>query len=92
VNDWKVELRPVARRGLRELPDGPRQAAADLIAELAESGPKLTSAIEMRANPNTWRIAFYDRYRMVYQVSQRGKQIIVTRIGLRSVVYRGMKH
>ena len=45
-----------------------------MIEEMTEEGPELLSAIEIRANPDTWRLRFHDRYRMIYQVSKDRKQ------------------
>jgi mRNA-degrading endonuclease RelE of RelBE toxin-antitoxin system len=76
---------------LRQLDDGPRQAAQDLIEEMTEEGPELLSAPELRASPDTWRVRFHDRYRMIYQVSKDRKHIYVTGIRTRRVAYKGMK-
>jgi mRNA-degrading endonuclease RelE of RelBE toxin-antitoxin system len=91
VNGWQVELTPSARRELRHLEDGPRQAALELIADLAED-PALVPAIELDANPNNWRARFHhDRCRMVYQISSSRKHILVTRIRPRPTAYESMK-
>jgi hypothetical protein len=47
VNGWTVELTTSAQREFRQLEDGPQQAAAELIADLAED-PSLVPALEMR--------------------------------------------
>jgi mRNA-degrading endonuclease RelE of RelBE toxin-antitoxin system len=88
---WKVELSNSARRELRQLDDGSRQAAAELLEELAED-PALVHAIELRGKPDTWRARFHhDRYRMIYQISKGRRHIRVTRIRARPTAYEGMK-
>ena len=91
MNGWKVEVRPRARKDLRELSEGPRRAALDLFAELMELGPGLEGAIELRANPGTWRVRFHDSYRMLYSASRTRRQILVTRIKPSANAYEGMK-
>jgi mRNA-degrading endonuclease RelE of RelBE toxin-antitoxin system len=93
VNGWNVELRPLARRQLRLLPEGPRQAALDVFDELRELGPALVEAIRMRGYVETWRVRFHhDAYRMVYQVSRTRRHTVVTRMRPRPIAYEGMKH
>ena len=88
---WTVELRPGARRACRQLEDGPRQAASELIQDLTED-PALVSALEMRGMPNTWRARFHHvRYRMIYQISKAEKRIVVTYIRIRPIAYLGLK-
>ena len=36
MNAWTVELRLAAKRGLRAIEEGPRQAAVDLLKDLIE--------------------------------------------------------
>ena len=90
MNSWSLELRPSARRDLRQLGDGPRQAAIDLLQDLADD-PTLVPAIELRASPQIWRARFHQDYRMIYQVAKSAKRIIVKPIRLRPTVYKGMK-
>jgi mRNA-degrading endonuclease RelE of RelBE toxin-antitoxin system len=88
---WKVDISKSAQRELRQLDDGPRQAAAELLEDLAED-PALADAIELRGKPDTWRARFHhDRYRMIYQISRGRKHIRVTRIRARPTAYEGMK-
>ncbi len=91
MNGWKVELRPSAKREFRQLEDGPRRDAEELIADLREQGPAIITAIELRGHPDTWRARFHDGYRMIYRVSRSRKHILVTRIRSRPLAYEGMK-
>jgi len=91
VIGWTIELRKSAQRELRQLEDGPKRAAEELLQDLAE-GPTLVTAIEMRGNPGVWRARFHhERYRMIYQISRGRKHILVTRIRPRPTAYEGMK-
>jgi mRNA-degrading endonuclease RelE of RelBE toxin-antitoxin system len=97
VSSRIFELKPAARRELRQLDMGPRQEAIALILELADEGPRIAGAIELRAielraNPDLWRVRFHDGYRMIYRVVQSRKLISVLRIRPRLTAYKGMKH
>lgn len=92
MNGWQVEVTPSAQRELRQLlEDGPRQAALELIEDLAEE-PAMIPALELDANPGNWRVRFHhDRYRMISQISRSRKHILVTRIRPRPIAYESMK-
>jgi mRNA-degrading endonuclease RelE of RelBE toxin-antitoxin system len=90
VNGWTVALTRAARRDLHLLQGGPQQAATEILEDLAED-PELVPAIELRRNPNVWRIRFHNNYRMIYQLSRAEKRIIVVRIKSRDKAYEGMK-
>ncbi len=93
MSDWRVELRPAARKDQRQLEDGPRRSAAFILEELAEEGPELSGAIPMRGYNDTWRVRFHnERFRMVYRVIRSRKVIAVLRIRPRSTAYEGLKH
>jgi mRNA-degrading endonuclease RelE of RelBE toxin-antitoxin system len=90
VNGWKIELSKLARREFRSLDDGPRQAAAALIADLGED-PEVVPSIELRGKPQIRRARFHnDRYRMIYQIARSGKRVIVKRIRPRATAYEGI--
>ena len=63
VNGWTVELTTSAQREFRQLEDGPQQAAAEPIADLAED-PSLVPSLEMRANPQIRRARFHQGQRV----------------------------
>jgi mRNA-degrading endonuclease RelE of RelBE toxin-antitoxin system len=90
---WTVELTAKARREYRLLDEGTKQAAVELLQDLAEEGPLMIPAIELRGNPDTWRVRFNgERYRMLYMVSRSRKRILVIRIRPRPTAYDGMKN
>jgi len=90
VTGWTVELTKAAQRQFRNLESGPRQAAAELIADLAED-PSIVPSIELRGKPHIRRARFHhDRYRMIYLIARAGKRIIVKRIRPRPTAYEGI--
>ena len=92
MTGWTVQLSKVARRDLRQLDEGPRQAALELLDDLRELGPALIPAIELRHYPDTWRARFHhELYRMLYLVAKGQKRIIVKRIRPRPTAYIGLK-
>jgi hypothetical protein len=44
VNGWTVELRPDARKSLRQMDDGARRDAIDMLEDIREEGLLLTNA------------------------------------------------
>jgi mRNA-degrading endonuclease RelE of RelBE toxin-antitoxin system len=90
---WTVELNRRASKDFRELDFNGKESARDMMAELEEEGPAIHGAIEMRANPDTWRVRFNnERYRMIYRVSRGRKEILVTRMRPRRIAYKGMRN
>jgi mRNA-degrading endonuclease RelE of RelBE toxin-antitoxin system len=92
VNGWKVELSPTAQREFRQLAEGPKRDAEEVIEDLREQGPALVQAVQLRGYPDLWRVRFHETYRMVYQVSRSRKHIFVTRMRPRRIAYKGMRH
>ncbi len=89
---WTVKISPVASKAYKNLEEGPKRDAAELLSDLEED-PTQVRAIELRANPGTWRVRFHhDRYRMIYQISKARKCIFVIRIRPRPTAYLGMKN
>lgn len=92
MKNWTLKLTAGARKNLRELDEGPKRDAAELLHELEED-PFSVPAIQLRSHaPGTMRARFHGTYRMVYQISKSEKRVIVLRIKPRGTVYRGMKH
>jgi hypothetical protein len=59
VTDLTVELRPPARKNLRRLLPGVREAALQIIEELREQGPALVKAFHLRGYKDTWKVRFH---------------------------------
>ncbi len=92
MTPWRVELTKSAKRELRELEEGPRREAGELIQDLAVDPTNIPGAIELRANPNHWRIRFHHNYRILYFIAKAQRRVIVRRIRPRPIAYKGIKH
>lgn len=89
---WKVDLTNSAQRDIRQLPDGPKSEALDIVEALIEDGPEAVPTIEMEHYPGRHRTRFYrEAYRMIFDVLERRKSIRIVRIRPRSTAYRGLK-
>jgi mRNA-degrading endonuclease RelE of RelBE toxin-antitoxin system len=65
---WTVEKTTEAEKQFNDLSRTLKQSANDILDELAENGPTIFGAIEMRNNTNSWRVSFAQGFRMVYRV------------------------
>ena len=88
---WTIEKTTEAERQFNDLSRTLKQSANDIMDELAENGPAIFGAIEMRNNPNSWRVRFARGFRMVYRVFEKQRKILITRIGPRGTVYKGLR-
>ncbi len=89
---WKVSLRPLARKQLRQL-DGPQQEEVrDILLDL-EEGYFPDGAIQLEDHPRFERAKFYrEAYRIVYRVNQRNRIVKVSHIGKRDAgTYKGFQ-
>jgi mRNA-degrading endonuclease RelE of RelBE toxin-antitoxin system len=92
VNGWTIELSKSARREFRLLDEGAKQDAMEILQDLAEEGPVVVPAIELKKYPDAWRARFHhERFRIVYLVSRTRKRIVVIRIRPRPIAYVGLK-
>jgi mRNA-degrading endonuclease RelE of RelBE toxin-antitoxin system len=89
--NWAVTLKESARRELRQLDKELREDALSIFLELTEQGPAIHGAIELRNNPDVWRVRLGASNRIVYRVHAGKHTIRVIRIRCRSVVYRGFR-
>lgn len=85
---WTVEKTTEAEKQFNDLSRTLKQSANDILDELAENGPTIFGAIEIRNNTNSWRVSFAQGFRMVYRVFENQRKILVTRIGPRGTVYK----
>lgn len=83
---YAVELRPAARRSLREFP---RSDVVRLVAaiESLSANPRPRGVKKLAGIDNLYRIRVGD-YRVVYQIHDDRLVILVVRIGHRREVYR----
>lgn len=88
--NWVVRKTRRAQKELEAISRELREEANEIMNELGEDGPAIFGAMQMRSNPNTWRVRF-GGFRVVYRAMERKREILVTRIGPRATVYRGLK-
>jgi mRNA-degrading endonuclease RelE of RelBE toxin-antitoxin system len=88
---WTVERTTEAEKQFNDLSRSLKQSANDILDELAEDGPAIFGAIQMRNSPNSWRVRLDGGLRIVYKVFEKQRKILVTRIGPRSSVYKGLR-
>jgi mRNA interferase RelE/StbE len=81
-----VLLRPAAERDRRALPSEIRQRVnATLLALEQESRP--AGALKLTGLRNRWRLRIGD-YRILYEIDDTARQVLILRIAHRRDVYR----
>jgi mRNA-degrading endonuclease RelE of RelBE toxin-antitoxin system len=87
--EWKVSILPSARRELDKLSEAVRNEAIAEIISLGDD-PFPQGHVELRRNPGMYRVRFYRKqYRIIYQVSEKQRKVIVVRVRLRPTAYIG---
>ena len=87
---WTVRIPRSVQRELDQLPDNVWKEAIATITELKED-PFPHGSIPLRGHTDLYRIKFYrDEHRIVYQVSEKQRRVIITRVRSRSAVYEGL--
>ena len=89
---WTVNYHRAALEDFDKLAKAQKAEVLALVEELEEEGPAIHGAIELRSNPDNWRVRFDDgKSRMVYRVSKGKRRIIINRLKPRGVVYKGLR-
>lgn len=89
---WAVKFNRKSNNDFEALTKAQKLEILALIEELQEDGPAIAGAIQLRSNQNTWAVRFDNaRYRMIYEVSKAKRQIILSRMQPRGVVYKGLR-
>ncbi len=87
---WEVILEPLAEKDLDQLRGAVRR---DAIATLKTLPFEPYLGEPMRRYKNLYRVYFgNDRFRLIYAVDQRRKQITVTKMQSRDKVYKGLRN
>ncbi len=86
--DYGVTFTRAARDDLARVPVTDRRRITDRIGRLAVN-PRSVGAEKLAGFPRTYRIRSGD-YRVIYQVDDGGRTVMVERIGHRRDVYRGL--
>jgi mRNA interferase RelE/StbE len=83
---YSVVLAPVADRQFRKLPILLQKQLKPEIDALA-SDPRSEGTVKVKGEPNLYRIRV-GRYRIVYYVLDRDREVMMVKIGHRREVYR----
>ena len=77
---------PAAKRALRKLPPEIRQKIGPVLEHLRES-PRPAGAEKLSGHERRWRVRVGD-YRVVYEIYDEKKQVVVVAAGHRGSIYR----
>jgi mRNA interferase RelE/StbE len=83
---YAVNIRPAAQRQFARLPTNIRKAVGSELEGLAEA-PRPHGCRKMVGSTNGYRIRVGD-YRVIYEIDDAARVVLVTVIGHRSEVYR----
>jgi mRNA interferase RelE/StbE len=84
---YHIELRRLAQRGLDKLPKKDFNAVIEAVKGLADTPrPK---GVEKIKSAGLWRVRQRD-YRIVYDIDDSQKTVIILRIGHRREIYRSL--
>jgi mRNA interferase RelE/StbE len=83
---YTIDVRPRARRSLRQLDPSVRKAIAQLIEGLA-ANPRPPGVVPLTGHRPYLRVRSGD-YRVIYSVDDRARMVTVTAVGHRREIYR----
>jgi mRNA interferase RelE/StbE len=88
VAAYTIDVRPRARRSLRQLDPSVRKAVALVIDGLA-TDPRPPAVLPLTGHRPYLRVRSGD-YRVIYAVDDRARTVTVAAVGHRREVYRGL--
>ncbi len=77
--NYRVEISPQAQKEVKALSGYLRSQALKLLHAISEN-PRLTRAKELRDKPNIYRIWLAQKWRIVYQIDDDSKLVLVLRV------------
>jgi mRNA interferase RelE/StbE len=83
---YAVSVRPAAQRQFARLPTNAKRAVAASLEALAVE-PRPRNHIKLSGSSDSYRIRVGD-YRVVYQIDDASRKVLVTVVGHRREVYR----
>ena len=83
---YKIDVRPRARRSLRQLDPSVRKAVAQVIEELA-ANPRPPGVAPLTGHRPYLRVRSGD-YRVIYSVDNRTRIVTIAAVGHRREIYR----
>jgi mRNA-degrading endonuclease RelE of RelBE toxin-antitoxin system len=87
---YRVEILPAALKALAAIPDPWQDRLRVAIRELAHD-PEPADSIPMTGRAEGMRRRRVGTYRIVYRVKAGRLVVLVVRVGLRSMIYRGLE-
>jgi mRNA interferase RelE/StbE len=89
VAAYTIDVRPRARRSLRQLDPSARKAVAEVIDGLA-TDPRPPGVLPLSGHRPYLRVRSGD-YRVIYAVDDRARVVTVAAIGHRREIYRNLE-
>jgi mRNA interferase RelE/StbE len=83
---FTVLLRPAAEREWRKLPPEIRPRISQALLKL-EDNPRPQGVSRLSGYANRWRLRVGD-YRVIYQIDDAAKEVVILRVAHRREVYR----
>jgi mRNA interferase RelE/StbE len=88
VAAYTVDIRPRARRSLRQLDPAARQSVVQVIDGLA-TDPRPPGVVAVKGHRPYLRVRSGD-YRVIYAVDDRARTVTIAAAGHRREIYRGL--
>jgi mRNA interferase RelE/StbE len=85
---WQIQIEKNAQKALKKIPNPYLNNITDAV-EFLKTDPRPHNSKKLKGYKRLYRIRISD-YRVVYQIWEPKKIILVTRIAHRSDVYRGL--
>lgn len=76
---YRVQISPEAQKEIKELPGYTRAHALQLLRDIRDN-PRLPRAKELRNKPDIFRLWLSKKWRIVYQIDDSVKQVLVLRV------------
>lgn len=76
---YRVQISPEAQKEIKELPGYVRAQALQLLRDIRDN-PRLPRAKELRNKPDIFRLWLSKKWRIVYQIDDGIKQVLVLRV------------
>lgn len=76
---YRVQISPEAQKEIKELPGYVRAQALQFLRDIRDN-PRLPRAKELRNKPDIFRLWLSKKWRIVYQIDDGVKQVLVLRV------------
>lgn len=76
---YRVQISPEAQKEIKELPGYVRAQALQFLRDIRDN-PRLPRAKELRNKPDIFRLWLSKKWRIVYQIGDGVKQVLVLRV------------